>query len=363
MLVCRASRETGDERIAVRRELDYVLAPWRRPHRGLAAVLRDQQAVRKVLAEGIDAALVWHMRGVVKTSLRLLQDAGIPVLYMLHDRWVLYERPGPWLGPWPWIDRHGLGIARESLGVVAPRLELRAPPVDRNGVVCFASQWLRDEYARLGWRPTRGRVLPAGVDADGIGSLRLAPPASPPRRALYAGRIHPTKGLDVVIRALAESPSIHLAVAGHEDDPAYAARVRSDARALGVDSRVSWLGHVSREEVLHLLASHDVFIYPSIAAESGRLGLLEGLAAGAIVVTSAVGAPREVLVDGQNALVFPPGDAAALRECLQRLRAEPELGGALAAAGRETARRESLDRTLDAVEATLVDARADAQHV
>ena len=151
----------------------------------------------------------------------------------------------------------------------------------------------------------------------------------------------------MAIRGLASSPSFHLSVAGHEDDPAYAARVRSDARALGVDRRISWLGHVSREEVLHLLASHDVFIYPSTAAESGRLGLLEGLAAGAIVVTSAVGAPREVLVDGQNALLFPPGDAAALKECLQRLQAEPKLGSALAAAGRETARRESLDRALD----------------
>ena len=106
--------------------------------------------------------------------------------------------------------------------------------------------------ACIGGRPTVAS-FPLGSTPTESGRSAVAPLASPPRRALYAGRIHPTKGLDVVIRGLARSPSFHLSVAGHEDDPAYAARVRSDARALGVDSRISWLGHVSREEVLHLL--------------------------------------------------------------------------------------------------------------
>src|SRR5436190_15641643 len=79
--------------VEVRTDLDYVLAAWRHPFAGAEAARRDRLAVRRAL-DGVDAAFVWHMRGLTKPPLKLLHDAGVPVLYLLHDRWVLYERPG-----------------------------------------------------------------------------------------------------------------------------------------------------------------------------------------------------------------------------------------------------------------------------
>lgn len=341
--------------VEVRRQLAYVLAPWRRPWSGLRATQHDETILRAVLEGGVDVAIAWHMRGLAKTSLRLLHDAGVPVIYMLHDRWVLYERAGPWLAPWPVIDRFGFARVREAVGALTRgKVELRAPPIDRDGVVCFASEWLRDEYARLGWRPRNARVVPSGVGLERFAGARASPPRQPPRRLLYAGRVHPDKGLDVAVRALAKVyPESTLTVAGPADDPAYLARVRALAHEVGVSERVVWRGQVERARVIELLAAHDVLVYPSLAPEAGFLGLLEGLAAERLVVTSAPGAPRELLAHEQNALLFRAGDADDLTGQLLRLDEEPELAARLLKGARATAEARSLDSVLDQTESLL----------
>ncbi|TMJ93339.1 MAG: glycosyltransferase family 4 protein, partial [Actinobacteria bacterium] len=121
--------------------------------------------------------------------------------------------------------------------------------------------------------------------------------SSPPRSALFAGRIHPMKGLEVAVEALASVQGLTLTVVGPEDDPKYVARVRAIARERGVDGRIGWRGEVARDEVVGLLGTHDVLLYPSVGVEAYSLGLLEGLAAGILVVTSAQGGPEEYLRD------------------------------------------------------------------
>lgn len=364
MLVCGEAptdlRSGGPGRpdgVEVRRELAYVLAPWRRPLRGLRAVAHDQSVVVKALAAGADVALIWHMRGVMKTSLRLLHEAGIPVLYMLHDRWVLYERAGPWLVPWPVADRVGFTALRDAAGRFgSARVELRSPPIEREGVVCFVSNWLRQEYARLGWRPRDARVVPCGVAVERIRSLRMHPPEPPFSRLLFAGRVHPSKGLQVGVEALARAGEpFRLTVAGPEDDPRYLSRVRTLAGALGVSDRIDWRGEVSRSEVLRLLGEHDVLLYPSVAPEAYSLGLLEALAAGALILTSAVGGPREYLEGGRNALLFDPGDAETLAGHLTRVASDRALAGSLLEGAHATADTMSIESILDQVEGIIAE--------
>jgi glycogen synthase len=356
MLVARGASGAGVE---VHADLDPVLAPWRRPLRGLRAVAHDERVVRSALEHGVDAAMVWHMRGLVKPPLRLLHDAGMPVLYMLHDLWVVYERAGgPAALPWSRLDRLGVSALRNVVGgLAAPRLDLRSPPIAEEGTICFVSRWLRDEHARRGWRAHDERIIPAGIDVDAIRAHREHPPRVPPQLLVFAGRIHPTKGLDVAIRALAAlGEGVRLTVAGPVDDPAYLARMRALGESLGVDGRINWCGELSREAIFALLASHDVLVYPSKTPETFGLTIAEALAAGSIVVTSALGGPREYLVDGRNALLFNPGDASALADQLSRLARDPELAWRLDNCASRTTDRLSLDSVLDQVEDTLADA-------
>jgi glycogen synthase len=354
MLTCRpsdgATSDHVDDGVTVRRVLDEALAPWRRPVTGMRAVIHDAKVVRAALDEGVDVAVVWHCRGIVKTSLRLLHEAGVPVLYQLHDRWVLYERPGSLLVPWARLDRLGARLPRELLGRMAAHwIELRAPRIERDGVACFVSEWLEGEHTSRGWRPRRREIVRCGVDVAAF--ARATPPTEPPRRLVFAGRIEPRKGLDVLVRSLAVGdPGLTLTVAGPVDNAGYRDRVHELAARLDVADRVEWLGEVPRGEVRALLASHDVLVFPSIGVEAYALGLLEALAAGTLVVSSAPGGPREYLRDGENSLLFEPGDVAGLTQALVRLREEKGLAQRLLDGARATAGEISLDAIVDQVE-------------
>jgi glycosyltransferase involved in cell wall biosynthesis len=283
----------------------------------------------------------------------MAHEAGVPTLYQLHDRWVLYERPGSLYVPWPRLDRVGARLPRELLGrALARRLELRAPPIERDSVGCFVSEWLEQEYTRRGWRSRHHEIVRCGVDTASY--ARPSPPEHPPKRLLFAGRIEPRKGLDVAVRALSRSdPALELTVAGPLDDADYRERVSTLAVELGVADRIHWLGEVPRARVRELLAEHDVLVFPSIDAEAYALGLLEALAAGTIVVTSAPGGPREYLHHEVNSLLFERGDADGLTAALTRLRDDGGLAGRLLDGARRTAERISLSAVLDQLEGLL----------
>jgi glycosyltransferase involved in cell wall biosynthesis len=356
-----ASEPASNRRVEVERALHFVPAAWRKPLPGVRAVRHDQEVIQRTLAECWDAVLVWHLAGVMKTSLRLVHDSGVPVLYMLHDRWVLYERPGALYVRWAALDRLGAAALREAAGTLLSPLglELRAPPIRSEGHVCFVSNWLEREHTRRGWFAEKAQIVRCGVDVPGFRSARGAPPERPPRTLLYAGRIEPRKGLDVLLRALAESGyDFELTVAGPLDDPGYLEQMQELAGKLGVADRIRWAGELSREEVRRALGSHDVLVFPSIEVEAYALGLLEALAAGILVVTSAEGGPLEYLAHGYNSLLFPPGDHSALAGCLEQLRNEPELAGQLETGAAETAERISLAAVLDQIERYLEDVSA-----
>jgi glycosyltransferase involved in cell wall biosynthesis len=322
--------------VTVRRELRRVLAAWRRPLRARAAERADAAAIERAVGRGIDAVLVWHPRGVVKPPLRLLHLAGIPVLYMLHDRWVLYERPGSVFVPW---------ARREDTAV---RL-LREPPIASEGIVCFNSQWLRDEHARLHWHPRHEHLIPCGLPPALTALAERDPGPRGTTRLLFAGRVDPSKGIDDALEALADLPAeVTLSVAGIVTDAQYADALRARS-----GDRVRWLGELTREALFDAFAEHDVLVYPSREAESFGLGILEAQAAGLVAVTSAPGGPREFLVDGENCLLHEPGDVAGLVRAVQRLQDEPGLAQRLRDAGRATARAMPLGAVVDQVEALL----------
>jgi glycosyltransferase involved in cell wall biosynthesis len=101
--------------------------------------------------------------------------------------------------------------------------------------------------------------------------------------------------------------------------------------------RVSLLGF--RDDVPELLRAVDAFALPSLD-EGMPMILLEAAAAGLPIVTTPVGDIPTLLADGRNGLLVPPGDVAALRAALLRLRDEPGLAERLGRAARDEVRRE-----------------------
>jgi glycosyltransferase involved in cell wall biosynthesis len=162
------------------------------------------------------------------------------------------------------------------------------------------------------------------------------------------GRLAPWKGQHVFLDAFAAAfggTSVRARVIGSAmfGEDGYADELRSQVELLRIAPQVDFRGF--REDVLHELAELDVLVHASITAEPFGQVILEGMAAGLPVVAAAAGGPMELITDGVDGLLTPPGDAPALTAALRRLLDDPELRERLGTAARERSRRFTPERT------------------
>jgi glycosyltransferase involved in cell wall biosynthesis len=168
----------------------------------------------------------------------------------------------------------------------------------------------------------------------------------------FAGRMTAPKALGVALDAVAEVPEVDLVLAGDGDE-----RVALEARAreLGLDGRVRFVGSLPRDEVLSLFRSADAALLSS-AWENFPHTLVEALAVGTPAIATSVGGVPEIVTHGENGLLVPPGDPAALAAAIRRFLADDALRARLTAAAAPSAERFSAERIYGRLEAILVGA-------
>jgi len=147
-------------------------------------------------------------------------------------------------------------------------------------------------------------------------------------------RFKPQKNLALLVKAFAQGPALepraHLLVVGHGE-------LRRDLErqidALGLWEKAHVLG--MRSDVPELLNAADVFVLSS-DWEGNPLSVMEAMAAGTPVVSTAVGGVPELIEEGESGLLVPPGDARALGGAMQYMLKNPEVRTSM---GRASARR------------------------
>lgn len=182
-----------------------------------------------------------------------------------------------------------------------------------------------------GWPADRVDWLP-NFSPDLIGAAPVARGNAPVLLAM--GRLHRNKAFDIAIRALPRIPGAELRIAG--EGPEQAALVAL-ARGEGVADRVTLLGW--RTDQGALLAGCDVLLCPSRHEPLGNV-VLEAWSAARPVVAAASQGPTELITHGQNGLLVPPDDPAALAEAVSTLLEDRSRAGALASAGRASFERD-----------------------
>jgi glycosyltransferase involved in cell wall biosynthesis len=151
----------------------------------------------------------------------------------------------------------------------------------------------------------------------------------------YVGRLVPEKGVDVLLRAVAEMGGqwrVAIAGAGPQREP-----LESLARDMGILERVAFDGYLPSERMPAFYRELDALVVPSLSRPNwveqfGRV-IVEAMASGVPVVGSDCGEIPRVIDDA--GLVFPEGRSLALRERLTRLMREPDTWSDLARRGRE----------------------------
>lgn len=182
---------------------------------------------------------------------------------------------------------------------------------------------------RRGWRAERAQYIPNFVDEVSAAPVDRASLDTPATATvlLALGRLHPNKGFDVLIDALARLPDAVLWLAGEGE---LRGALRAQADRLGVAARVRFLGW--REDVAALLASADMLICPSRHEPLGNV-ILEGWAQGRPVVAAASLGPSALIQQGYTGLLVPVGDPVSLAAAIDQVARNPRLAGELAANG------------------------------
>jgi glycosyltransferase involved in cell wall biosynthesis len=179
------------------------------------------------------------------------------------------------------------------------------------------------------------------------------------RTVVYAGQLYRWKGVGTLLEAMTQLPEARLVVLGgrgSDDDPDLAA-CRDQAQGLGIAERVEFRGFVPHAQVRETIAGAGAAILPlpdNLMARyfTSPLKLFDYMAAGAPIVASDLPTVREVLGDGDNALLVPPEDPAALSAAIRRLLVNPGLADRL----RRTAFKQVQEYTWDARAARIIEA-------
>ena len=197
------------------------------------------------------------------------------------------------------------------------------------------------------WYGGHYEVIPNGVDV--AAAPRESKPASKELRILFVGRPEERKGLPILLAAfgaLIEHVPSRLTVIGAEREDVL--RYLADPETM---RQIDVRGRVSGEALHRAMHEADVLCAPSLSGESFGMVLTEAFAAGTPAIASAIAGYSDVVSDGVDGVLVPPGDAQRLAEELQRAHHEPERLLAMGRAARQSAERYAWPRVADRVTA------------
>jgi glycosyltransferase involved in cell wall biosynthesis len=294
-----------------------------------------QRAVRDSGSETVS----WHRR-------RLLSAARIDVLTrrmresrvdLVHTH-LLYSNvqgaAAAWRAGIPCVATlHNLYPSRRRASSVIKRaIEISVLRSTKTSVIAVTSEVAQAYSGQLfGLTSSRVTTIPNAIDLDRI--ERVLPSEAAETRAdvlrgaagpllVSVGRIAPQKGFVDLVRAaevlLPQYPEMRIVIAGRVG--AAGPQVKQEIARLGLEDSVVLLGE--RDDVPRLMRAADAFVLPS-HWEGGPIVLLEAMAAGTPIVATRVGGIPEVIRDGENGVLVPPGQPELLARGIDTVLRDP----------------------------------------
>ena len=159
---------------------------------------------------------------------------------------------------------------------------------------------------------------------------------------LYVGLLIPLKGVDLLLRAFASIaeafPKAQLLIIGRAEDRQCAQSLAQQTKELDLVSRVDFKEPLPQRELALQMAQSEALVLPSRSEGLGRV-VFEAMACGTPVIGSRVGGIGEMILDGDNGLLFPSDDSEALAIHLRWLLENPEQSDRMGERARNFAKR------------------------
>jgi glycosyltransferase involved in cell wall biosynthesis len=200
----------------------------------------------------------------------------------------------------------------------------------RSSVVTAVSTWLASQASALAPNLPRPGVapMPADVELFSPGGTRAS------NRLLFVGRLTAQKGVDLLLRAVAElQPDVSLDVVG---DGVEADSLRELGLALGLGSRVRWHPPVPQAALVEFYRVAAALVVPAVEEGLGLVAVEAQLCETPVVAFDS-GGLRDVVADGETGILVRSVSAAGLATALHDLLQRPDRGASLGRAGRARA--------------------------
>jgi len=303
---------------------------------------------------------IHHLQRLSASLIAVCRDNTIPVIFTATDYWTVCPicqllLPDGSLCPGP--DAKGLNCVRHMAefigrgrvlrflpdGLLSPLLTVmthRAWPDTRYGPklralvnrpayirsmmamvdrILVTTDFMKEKLSGFGIDEEKFIVLPFGVECRD-GAPETPRGTGKTVRFGYVGTLSHHKGVHVIceaVRRVRAAVSFTVDIYGDEDlFPAYVEKLRS---IVGADTRVRFRGTFAPERLWDVLDGMDVLIIPSLWYENTPLILHSAQADRVPVVASNLVGLNEIIADGENGLLFEPGDAGGLARIIERL--------------------------------------------
>ena len=325
-------------------------------YRALQNVEEHNNRVLKEALAGFqpDLVQVGSLRGLSKSLIFALRNTRLPTVYDIGDRWLADDvRADPWLR---WWNAPGANLVRGSLELTGQRnrFDVTAPTrmmkgIDRipdlygsPGLVArvlpdsistfrfdrlyFCSRALKQATEEAGFCVRHGEIIYPGIPVEHfVGEIK--PASAPVRKLLIVGRLHDESGAMTGVQALLHArqtqPRLGLTIYGRGESD-YVSQLRSFVVQNGLPVEFLTVSNQNRD-LAAVYRNHDALLYTAEWEEPFATTPLEAMACGLPVVGANIGAARELLRHGENALTYTPGDAHELAARILELEGQPAL--------------------------------------
>ncbi len=289
---------------------------WQAFSQGLPLICYVLRIVRRIRSIRPDLVHTHSLKAGIYGAVAA-RMCGVPVVWHLRDRVAVDYLPRPMVpvvrNILRWLPNHVIVDSRATLETIQPIRNASAI------YPCIPESFFE-----------RVSALSAGSRDASV--LRIG----------MIGRIAPWKGQHVFMEAFAaafpggkhEAWIIGAPLFGELE---YCDSLRELSFKLGIADRLVWRGF--QDDVAAELGCLDVLVHCSVIPEPFGLVVVEGMAAGLAVIATAGGGPLEIIDEGVDGLLVPPGDVLALARSLQRVAGDADLRGSLGRNARASSRR------------------------
>lgn len=298
--------------------------------------LMAQMVKKVVLLEKPTLASVHNLPGFSVATWSALKDAGVPIVQVLHDHYLLC--------PAATMYRNKKNCIGQCSSCKIMRTPHKAISQSVSGVV-GVSNYILNRHLEAGYFSgvKNIQVIYNTRTAQELciyGNTR-EPDGSQPLRFGFIGALNPVKGIELLLKTYINNffPGTELLVAGVGDT-----KYVDNLKLSVAGHAVRFLGRVKPADFYQLV---DVVIVPSLWNEPLGTVIMEAMIFGKTVVASNTGGSPEMVIDGENGLLFNPGDPNGLLEAMARAYTSQETRSRLAEGARRCVRFMDREHFLD----------------